>query len=382
MVGEQIGHIPKTMAAKLCKYIDNGWLAMEAVRIPKPANSSVPLRVRSKRFRALGLYRGLEYSILREIPLEIRLLKYRALQSCANNSQVIAGSIGQFDCPIIINLFGPPIETPASMDIRSKMKADKLPLQHINQLEKDQKKKLTEERKAAANGAKRPPPSSQPEWMGSQNPGTGSQQQEQSMDEIIGGSERFNPREIGKAAEKFGNTEDDMAAMPLSEQPKLIATKMLPYQLQALAWLREKENPVVPPVGSADFVQLWRRHESVSNAFTNIATNFSIKNREPKLASGGILADDMGLGKTLEMISLMVSDQEAGKSGQSNATLIVSPLSVMVSVEFKSGHAPILLIFLVKLERSDRPPRPKRQCVTRLHLPRCWQKDDETSRVC
>jgi len=31
MVGEQIGHIPKTMAAKLVKYIDNGWLAVEAV---------------------------------------------------------------------------------------------------------------------------------------------------------------------------------------------------------------------------------------------------------------------------------------------------------------------------------------------------------------
>lgn len=33
MVGEQIGHMPKTVAAKLTKYIDNGWLIAEAVCI-------------------------------------------------------------------------------------------------------------------------------------------------------------------------------------------------------------------------------------------------------------------------------------------------------------------------------------------------------------
>jgi len=209
------------------------------------------------------------------------------------------------------------------------MKSDKLPLQHVNQLERDQKKKLTEERKEAAKKAKQPPSSSQPQWMGSQDIGENPSTQEQTMDEIIGTSERFNPRDVGKAAEQYGNAEDILAAMPMAEQPKGIATKMLPYQLQALAWLREKENPVVPPVGSTDFTQLWRRHEHVTNAFTNIATNFSVKGREPVLASGGILADDMGLGKTLEMISLIVSDKKAAPSGESSATLIIAPLSVM-----------------------------------------------------
>ena len=211
------------------------------------------------------------------------------------------------------------------------MKSDRLPLQHINRLEREEKKRLTEERKSAAKGAKMPPPSSQPEWMGSQNPGDGSQQQEQTMDEIIGGSERFNPRDVGKAAEQFGNAEDVLAAMPLAKQPEKISTTMLPYQLQALQWLREKESPVVPPVGSKDFVQLWKRHDKVTNAFTNIATNFSVKGQEPRLASGGILADDMGLGKTLEMISLIVSDANTPQSGHSSATLIIAPLSVMVS---------------------------------------------------
>jgi SWI/SNF-related matrix-associated actin-dependent regulator of chromatin subfamily A3 len=58
-----------------------------------------------------------------------------------------------------------------------------------------------------------------------------------------------------------------------------------------------------------------------------MATNFSLMNKLPDLASGGILADDMGLGKTLQMISLIVADRVLSK--YRGATLILSPLSVM-----------------------------------------------------
>lgn len=272
MVGEQIGHIPKTMAKKIAPYLDNGLLAIEAV---------------------------------------------------------IAGSIGQFDCPIILNAFGPPLSSPASDRIREKMKADRLPLQHINQLEREEKKRLTEERKNAANAAKRAPVDGQPQWMGSQVVGDGSQA-DPTMDDILSTTEHFDPRNVGKAAEQFGNTEDILAAMPMAEQPPQISTQMLPYQLQALKWLLNMENPKLPAVGSKDFVQLWRRHEKVPNAFTNIATSFSVKDREPVLASGGILADDMGLGKTLELISLIVSDAGTKQAaGTSASTLIIAPVSVM-----------------------------------------------------
>lgn len=271
MVGEQIGHMPKTVAAKLAKYIDNGWLAVEGV---------------------------------------------------------ISGQIGQFDCPMILNLFGPPLGTPASMEIVNKMKSDRLPLRHVAQYERDEKKRQIEERKQAAKRAKESS-SKQPEFMASQTLGDGSPQQEQTMEDIISTSERFNPRDVGKAAEQFGNAEDILSAMPLAKQPTRIASRMLPYQLQALKWLTDREHPVLPAVGSEDYVQLWRRHHNVQNAFTNIATNFSVKGSEPRIASGGILADDMGLGKTLEMISLIVSEMETEKthSSESSTTLIVAPLS-------------------------------------------------------
>lgn len=270
VVGEQIGHIPKTMAKKLASYIDNGSLAIEAV---------------------------------------------------------LAGSIGEFDCPIIINVFGPPLSNPASSRIREKMKADRLPLQHINQLEREEKKRLTEERKNAAKTAKQIP-SGQPEWMGSQGFGD-SAYPSQTMEEILSTAEHFNARDVGKAAERFGNTEEILAAMPLAKQPKQIATQMLPFQLQALAWLQASERPKLPEQASTEFVQLWRRHEEVPNAFTNIATSYSVKDREPILASGGILADDMGLGKTLEMISLIMSDQNMEQANDVFSTLVVAPLSVM-----------------------------------------------------
>ncbi len=57
----------------------------------------------------------------------------------------------------------------------------------------------------------------------------------------------------------------------------------------------DRENPKVPPVGSTEDVQLWKRSPGNSKLFTNVATNFSIENRDgPPLASGGILADDVG----------------------------------------------------------------------------------------
>ncbi|KAH0173538.1 SNF2 family DNA-dependent ATPase domain-containing protein, partial [Aureobasidium melanogenum] len=266
MINEQIGHIGRNMAAKLAKYIDKGWLLLEGS---------------------------------------------------------LAGEIGQFDCPIALNLFGPPLNSPLSEEVRERMMVDRLPTQDISRYERDQKKmQKTAERKIAANS----------QFKASQAPGLGGSTQEQTMQDIISGSERFNPRDVSRAAEQFGTSEDDLAAMVKAKQPMRLATTMLPYQLQALAWMLDKENPKVPAKGSKDFVQLWRRHERYPNAFTNIATNFSIKDREPTLASGGILADDMGLGKTLEMISLLVSDLEnftPSQEDELSATLIIAPLSVM-----------------------------------------------------
>lgn len=152
-----------------------------------------------------------------------------------------------------------------------------------------------------------------------------------SWENLVGASQAFNPREIGEVVQKFGMGEDDLAAYPSAAQPDRLATKMLPYQLQGLAWLLQKEHPVMPT--GDEVVQLWKK---VHGGWQNIGTNFTTK--LPVLASGGVLADDMGLGKTLQMIALMVTEprREAAlvpaprDSGYCNAgTLIVCPVSVM-----------------------------------------------------
>lgn len=91
----------------------------------------------------------------------------------------------------------------------------------------------------------------------------------------------------------------------------------------------DKESPQLPAQGTKDVAQLWQRHSRIPNAFTNLATNFTMTN--PALASGGILADDMGLGKTIQTISLIMADRELrGKAPDAcDATLILAPVSVM-----------------------------------------------------
>lgn len=141
------------------------------------------------------------------------------------------------------------------------------------------------------------------------------------LSHFVENSEHFRPRDAEKIVEAWGLGEDALSKMPMAEQPERLFSTLLPYQRQGLAWLLEKENPVLPAAGSKDIVQLWKRSEQRSNVFQNIATQFSTS-MEPKLAKGGILADDMGLGKTLQVISVILE-------GGPGTTLIVAPVSVM-----------------------------------------------------
>jgi SWI/SNF-related matrix-associated actin-dependent regulator of chromatin subfamily A3 len=138
---------------------------------------------------------------------------------------------------------------------------------------------------------------------------------------FVSNSERFRPRDVEKIVEEWGAGEDALSKMPMAEQPESLISTLLPYQLQGLAWLLAKENPVLPAVGSEDVVQLWKRQPHRPNFFQNIATQYSSP-KPPVLARGGILADDMGLGKTLQVISTILK-------GGPGTTLIIAPVSVM-----------------------------------------------------
>ncbi|MCJ1475579.1 hypothetical protein MMC13_004242 [Lambiella insularis] len=288
---DQIGHIPRQVAAKLAAYMDAGDLLVDGT---------------------------------------------------------LTGQVGTYDCPMTVHLFG--TSDPDGQEaLINRMKADRLPVKDAMDRVKEAKNRRAAELKQAAltakaaNAASRGGTSnqqwdygsSQGEYAGSSSQGLGELSQ-QSLEDIIQESEHFNPREMGQVVEKFGAGEETLSKMPMAVTPARLATSLLPYQRQGLAWLLEKENPQLPPVGSTDVIQLWKRAPRDPRVFTNIATNFSIKDKAPVLAKGGILADDMGLGKTLEVIALILADfaatpiSAAQSSGQElMATLIVAPLSVM-----------------------------------------------------
>ena len=255
----------------------------------------------------------------------------------------LSGRVGSYDCPIALKLFGTsePVER---ANLRNQMKADRLPSTVIDQKEKEAKKRKAEELKKiaaakkgrggkAGGGGQQWGHSSQTEYAGTLTQGDG--HSIQSIEDLIDGSERFNPREVGNVVEKFGAGEDALAAMPMADCPKKLATQLLPYQRQALAWLLEKESPELPSAGSDNAVQLWKRSQN-GQIYTNVATSFSLKNQKPTLASGGILSDDMGMGKTLEMISLLVTDSTV--SSKSKTTLIVAPVGVMSNWSGQIAH--------------------------------------------
>jgi SWI/SNF-related matrix-associated actin-dependent regulator of chromatin subfamily A3 len=284
--GVQIGHIPKNVAAKLAKYMDSRALLLEGI---------------------------------------------------------ITGEKGFYDCPLEIKIYG--TDEPVARDnLIEKLRADRLPVGHAMDRKRKEAKAEKERQKLAAQAARAVKKNGGAvlgvengmgaqfgnpltEYAGSSSQGIGVNSF--SLDDIIGSSERINPRNMEQMVEKFGVKEEDLAAMPKAPQPNALVTELHPFQLQGLQWMLDKESPQLPPSGSNDVVQLWQRHPRMPNAFINLATNFTQK--DPPLASGGILADDMGLGKTIQVISLIMADRALGRRADDacNATLILAPVSVM-----------------------------------------------------
>ena len=231
---------------------------------------------------------------------------------------VLTGRKGTFDCPISLGLYGPS-DSSVRQELAAKLLADRLKLSALKVFEREELKRQKAEKKARKQAEKKRP------GLGLDfNVGTGGMPVE-SYDSLLSQSASFNPRDIGQVTGTFGQGEQDLANMTMADAPEALATELLPYQRQGLAWMLDKESPKLPEPGSEDTVQLWKRN---GRLFTNIATRFSMSG-PPPLASGGILADDMGLGKTLQVISLILSNSKPKTVGSSGTTLIVAPVGVM-----------------------------------------------------
>ncbi|KAJ5099789.1 hypothetical protein N7532_006790 [Penicillium argentinense] len=248
---------------------------------------------------------------------------------------VLTGTIGSFTCPIMLKLYGT-ADPDKAEELQMRLKVDGLLAHEIDVAERERKKQQQEQRRqqeAAATHARALALGQAAQgWQTNDDPtfsnlsapeGTG--KSEDSLEDLMDQSKVFNPREIGRVVETFGQKEDDLAKMPMADSPETLATTLLPYQRQGLKWMISRESPVFPAPGSDAIVQLWKHDKS---SYLNIATNFSTTT-EPPLASGGILADDMGLGKTLQTIALILANPTPRTPSSSKTTLIISPVGVM-----------------------------------------------------
>lgn len=252
VMGVQIGHIGRNMAAKLAPFLDSKKLVAEGV---------------------------------------------------------LTGPKDFYDAPIGLKFYGTS-EPQEAAALKEEMKEARLPVSELIQAEREQKRREKEEEKrkqqarsralkqaakTASVVGKRGPSkeagSSSGNFTALPGDDENGHQPEISMDDIMQSTVKFNARELGEVVDKYGAGEEVLKTLPYAKQPTDMKTNLLPYQLQGLAWMLDRENPQLPTPGSNGTTQLWKRNEK-DGSFTNIATNFTTKT--PTLAKGGLLCDDMG----------------------------------------------------------------------------------------
>jgi len=258
---------------------------------------------------------------------ESRVHKYQDKNDIAIEA-TLTGEKGFYDCPVRLHIYGTSDALRRSQ-LEERLKTDKLvKLTQLKQTRKDNELRRNVMGLKSGRGT---------HGLSSGRP----EEPEVSLEELARTSQAVNLRTGGDIVNTLAMDEDRLANMPQAEQPETLSAKLLPYQLQGLAWLLAKEAPKFPASGSSESVQLWKRN--AKGLYFNIATSFAV-GKAPELLSGGILADDMGLGKTLQIISLIMS-------GGSGSTLIVAPVGVMSNWEQQihrhvlEEHMPKVLIY-------------------------------------
>ncbi|ORY75046.1 SNF2 family N-terminal domain-domain-containing protein [Leucosporidium creatinivorum] len=195
------------------------------------------------------------------------------------------------------------------------------------------------------------------------------------LQKVLGALQRINGEEK-RGDEVLDALADvkDVLDLPFPKNPPGIASgdlnvDLLPHQQQGLRWMRRAEAPKLPKTDSDPPVQLIKyqtRAGGQSSYYLNLASRQPTA-EEPKLARGGMLCDAMGLGKTLQVIALIVDTLEHEPEGFDKGTLVVAPVSVLsnwskqiedhvsasLDLKFHVYHGPGRDVSLSKLRKFD-----------------------------
>ncbi|KAF7536696.1 hypothetical protein G7054_g4308 [Neopestalotiopsis clavispora] len=200
VMGQQIGHLPRNLVAKLAPYIDNDEIVLEGV---------------------------------------------------------LTGEKAFYDCPIKLYFYGPS-EPFARGTIENKIKADKL----LKATEMKNNRKEAEARRNAMG--MKSGTTTGTGLGNTAEATLQKQEQDATLQNLVATSEALESVRSDTFTDALAANEDQLKAMPMAPQPDALKSTLLPYQLQGLAWMTAKENVKLPAVGSDEVVQLWQRKGATS----------------------------------------------------------------------------------------------------------------------
>jgi SWI/SNF-related matrix-associated actin-dependent regulator of chromatin subfamily A3 len=154
----------------------------------------------------------------------------------------ITGEKTLFDCPIELKFYGTnePVERE---NLLSQMRADKLPIGHVADRKRKEAAVVKEREKLAKQAAKQAQKkggvvvgiggdtyeNGMADFMAGSSQGFGPGP---SLEDIVGGSERYNPRNVEQIVEEFGVKEQDLVSTLLRDNELLLTNCRLLWQKQ------------------------------------------------------------------------------------------------------------------------------------------------------
>ncbi|PIL34185.1 transcription factor [Ganoderma sinense ZZ0214-1] len=299
--GTQVGHIPRTVAAKLAPLMDNGSITVEGVMHEGNLHGfAYSLDMTVKIYGASDKREILEPKLIWATPGSRGFSK-----PGPNGVRPVPGAPAQR---------GAPIQAPVPS---ASQRAAPLPSQQ----------QRAQRISAAQQEALRKQQEAQQEAIRKQQEAF---RRAEELRQILNNLDKVDNE--GRRASLLDTlcSVDDVLALPVHPSPPGLASGQL--KSQALQWCVDHEYPQIPKNEADKPVQFWQLKRGQKTYYYNIATK-TPQEAVPALGRGALCADSMGLGKTLTMLALVLATKPDIPMDHSNSTLIVVPLSVMSNWE-------------------------------------------------